>query len=80
MTITMRYDEYNKMQEWEVNIMKKFTHLEELESRGLIPSSEEDEKAILKYLNDLATDESLRIDDVLRVYYNDIYIANLKQI
>ena len=60
--------------------MKKFTHLEELEYRGLIPATEEDKKAIEEYLNDLAIDESLTIDDFLRVYYNDIYIANLKQI
>jgi hypothetical protein len=60
--------------------MKKFTHLEELEDQGLIPAAREDEKAIQEYLNDLAIDESLTIDDVLRVWYNDIYIANLKQI
>ena len=60
--------------------MKKFTHLEELEDQGLIPATEEDEKIIQIYLNDLAIDESLTIDDVLRVYYNDIYIADLKQI
>ncbi len=60
--------------------MKKFAYLEELESRGLIPSSEEDKKAIEEYLNDLAIDECLTIDDVLRVWYNDVYIADLKQI
>ena len=60
--------------------MKKFTHLEELESRGLIPATKEDEKAIEKYSNNLAIDECLTIDDFLRVYYNDIYIADLKQI
>jgi len=60
--------------------MKKFTHLEELEERGLIPATREDKKAIQKYLNNLAIDESLTVDDFLRVYYNDIYIANLKQI
>jgi len=60
--------------------MKKFAHLEELEYKGLIPATEEDKKAIEEYLNDLAIDESLTIDDFLRVYYNDIYIANLKQI
>ena len=60
--------------------MKKFVHLGELESRGLIPATEEDEKAIEEYSNKLAIDESLTIDDVLRVWYNDIYIANLKQI
>ena len=60
--------------------MKKFTHLEELEERGLIPATEEDKKAIKEYINDLAIDESLTIDDYLRVWYNDIYIANLKQI
>ena len=60
--------------------MKKFVHLEELESRGLIPATREDGKAIKEYINKLAIDESLTIDDVLRVYYNDIYIADLKQI
>jgi len=60
--------------------MKKFAYLEELESQGLIPATEEDKKAIHEYLNNLATDESLTIDDVLRVWYNDIYIANLKQL
>ena len=60
--------------------MKKFTHLEELESRGLIPATKEDEKAIKEYINKLAIDENLTIDDYLRVWYNDIYIANLKQI
>lgn len=60
--------------------MKKFVHLEELEERGLIPVTEEDKKAIEEYSNNLAIDESLIIDDVLRVYYNDIYIADLKQI
>jgi len=60
--------------------MKKFTHLEELEYRSLIPATEENEKMIQKYLNNLAIDESLTIDDVLRVWYNDIYIADLKQI
>ena len=60
--------------------MKKFTHLEELESRGLIAATREDEKAIQEYINNLAIDESLTIDDALRVYYNDIYIADLKQI
>ena len=61
-------------------MLKKFVHLEELEERGLIPATEEDEKAIKEYSNKLAIDEDLIIDDVLRVYYNDIYIANLKQI
>ena len=60
--------------------MKNFTHLEELEERGLIPATEEDGKAIQKYIDNLAIDESLTVDDFLRVYYNDIYIANLKQI
>jgi len=60
--------------------MFTFTHLEELEYKGLIPATEEDKKAIQEYLNNLATDESLTIDDVLRVWYNDIYIADLKQI
>ena len=60
--------------------MKKFTLLEELENQGLIPATEEDEKAIQEYSNYLAIDESLTIDDYLRVWYNDIYIANLKQI
>ena len=60
--------------------MKNFTHLEELENQGLIPATEEDKKAIQKYLNNLAIDESLTVDDFLRVYYNDIYIADLKQI
>ena len=59
--------------------MKKFVHLEELEDQGLIPATEEDKKAIEKYSNNLAIDESLTIDDYLRVYYNDIYIADLKQ-
>ena len=61
-------------------MLKSFTHFEELEIRGLIPVTKDDEKAIQKYLNNLAIDESLIIDDVLRVYYNDIYIADLKQI
>jgi len=61
-------------------MLKSFTHLEELEERGLIPSSEEDEKAMKKYIDNLAIDERLTIDDILRVYYNDIYIADLKQI
>ena len=65
---------------WEVETMKKFTHLEELEHRGLIAATREDEKAIQEYINNLAIDESLTIDDALRVYYNDIYIADLKQI
>ncbi len=60
--------------------MKNFTHLEELENQGLIPATEEDKKAIQKYLNNLAIDERLTIDDYLRVYYYDIYIADLKQI
>lgn len=60
--------------------MKKFVHLEELENQGLIPATEEDGKAIQKYIDNLAIDESLTIDDFLRVYYNDIYIADLKQI
>ena len=60
--------------------MKNFTHLEELEERGLIPATREDKKAIEEYINNLAIDESLTIDDISRVYYNDIYIANLKQI
>ena len=61
-------------------MLKKFAHLEELESRGLIAATEEDKKAIEEYSNELAIDESLTIDDYLRVWYNDIYIANLKQI
>lgn len=61
-------------------MLRKFTHLEELEERGLIPVTEEDEKAIKEYINKLAIDEQLTIDDILRVYYNDIYIADLKQI
>ena len=60
--------------------MKKFVHLEELEEKGLIPLSEEDGKAIQKYIDNLAIDESLTVDDFLRVYYNDIYIADLKQV
>jgi len=60
--------------------MKKFAYLEELESQGLIPATKEDKKTIEEYLNYLAIDESLTIDDVLRVWYNDIYIADLKQI
>jgi hypothetical protein len=60
--------------------MKKFTHLEELEEQGLIPATREDEKLIQEYSSELAIDESLTIDDFLRVYYNDIYIADLKQI
>jgi len=60
--------------------MKNFTHLEELEERGLIPATREDKKAIEEYINNLAIDERLTIDDYLRVYYYDIYIANLKQI
>jgi len=63
-----------------IKMLKSFTHFEELEIRGLIPATKDDEKAIQKYLNNLAIDESLIIDDVLRVYYNDIYIADLKQI
>lgn len=59
--------------------MKKFTHLEELEHQGLIPATKEDEKAIQEHINNLAIDERLTID-ALRVYYNDIYIADLKQI
>jgi len=61
-------------------MLRKFTHLEELEEKGLIPATREDEKAIQKYIDNLATDERLTIDDILRVYYNDIYIADLKQI
>jgi len=61
-------------------MLKSFTHLEELEERGLIPATKEDEKAIQKYIDNLAIDERLTIDDILRVYYNDIYIADLKQI
>jgi len=61
-------------------MLKSFTHFEELEERGLIPAAEEDEKAIKEYLNYLAIDESLTIDDYLRVFYNDIYIADLKQV
>lgn len=61
-------------------MLRKFTHLEELEEKGLIPATEEDEKAIKEYINKLAIDEQLTIDDILRVYYNDIYIADLKQI
>lgn len=61
-------------------MLKSFMHLEELEERGLIPATEEDEKAIKKYIDNLAIDERLTIDDILRVYYNDIYIADLKQI
>ena len=60
--------------------MKNFTHLEELEERGLIPATEEDGKAIQKYIDNLAIDESLTIDDISRVWYNDIYIADLKQV
>ena len=60
--------------------MKNFTHLEELENQGLIPATEEDKKAIQEYSNYLAIDESLTIDDISRVWYNDIYIADLKQI
>jgi len=61
-------------------MFKSFTHLEELENRGLIAATKDDEKIIQKYLDNLAIDESLIIDDILRVYYNDIYIADLKQI
>ena len=61
-------------------MLKSFTHLEELEEKGLIPATKDNEKAIQKYLNDLAIDERLTIDDFLRVFYNDIYIADLKQI
>lgn len=61
-------------------MLKSFTHLEELEQRGLIAATKEDEKAIKEYINNLAIDERLTIDDILRVYYNDIYIADLKQI
>lgn len=61
-------------------MLKSFTHLEELEEKGLIPVTEEDKKAIKEYLNNLAIDERLTIDDFLRVYYNNIYIADLKQI
>lgn len=60
--------------------MKKFVHLEELEDQGLIPATKEDEKIIQEYSNELAIDESLTIDDYLRVWYNDIYIADLKQV
>jgi len=70
----------NGFEEGRNEIMKKFTHLEELESRGLIAATREDEKAIQEYINNLAIDESLTIDDYLRVFYNDIYIADLKQI
>lgn len=61
-------------------MLRKFTHLEELEEKGLIPATREDEKAIKEYIDKLAIDECLTIDDILRVYYNDIYIADLKQI
>jgi len=61
-------------------MLKKFAHLEELEQRGLIAATREDEKVIQEYINNLAIDERLTIDDDLRVYYNDIYIADLKQI
>jgi len=68
------------MNKEEIRMLKKFAHLEELENRGLIPATEEDKKIIQKYIDNLATDERLTIDDILRVYYNDIYIADLKQI
>ena len=61
-------------------MLKKFTHLEELEEKGLIPATKEDEKAIEEYSNELAIDEYLTVDDFLRVWYNNIYIADLKQI
>ena len=59
-------------------MLKKFAHLEELEHQGLIPATKEDEKIIKKYIDSLAIDERLTIDDFLRVYYNNIYIADLK--
>jgi len=61
-------------------MLKSFTHFEELEERGLIPATEEDKKAIKEYINELAIDERLTIDDFLRVFYNNIYIADLKQV
>jgi len=61
-------------------MLRKFTHLEELESRGLIAATEDDKKIIQEYFDKLATDERLTIDDCLRVYYNNTYIADLKQI
>lgn len=70
----------NNDNEEEIRMLKKFAHLEELEYQGLIAATKEDEKAIQEYINNLAIDERLTIDDDLRVYYNDIYIADLKQI
>ena len=68
------------MNKEEIKMLKKFAHLEELEQRCLIAATREDEKVIQEYINNLAIDERLTIDDDLRVYYNDIYIADLKQI
>ena len=70
----------NNDNEEEIRMLKKFAHLEELEHQGLIPATREDEKVIQEHINNLAIDERLTIDDALRVYYNDIYIADLKQI
>lgn len=69
-----------KNNEEEIRMLKKFAHLEELEHQGLIPATKKDEKVIQEHINNLAIDERLTIDDALRVYYNDIYIADLKQI